>query len=144
MMSRSAAAGGVSALKISKTITFYMNESAVAATPLQGAARPLLLLLPWLGCRPQALAKYCELYFRTGFDVLVVESEVSQFLWPRWGLEYGAKLVEVLRSDRFAQRPLLVHAFSIGGYTFTQLLIHVSRDPQRHQDLTNRIKRSHL
>lgn len=36
-------------------------------------------MLPWLGSRPQAVAKYCEIYFRTGFDVLVVESEVWIF-----------------------------------------------------------------
>lgn len=33
-------------------------------------------MLPWLGSRPQAVDKYCQIYFRTGFDVLVVESEV--------------------------------------------------------------------
>lgn len=35
-----------------------------------------MLMLPWLGSRPQAVDKYCQIYFKTGFDVLVVESEV--------------------------------------------------------------------
>uniref|UniRef100_A0A672MD48 Si:dkey-5i3.5 n=1 Tax=Sinocyclocheilus grahami TaxID=75366 RepID=A0A672MD48_SINGR len=102
--------------------------------------KPILLMLPWLGSRPQAIAKYCDIYFRTGFDVLIVESAVSQFLWPRWGLEYGGHVLELLESECFSQRPLLVHAFSIGGYTFGQVLVHVAKDTQRYQGLTNRIR----
>eukprot|EP00064_Thunnus_orientalis_P017046 superscaffoldBa00003519_g17120 len=65
---------------------------------------------------------------------------VKEFLWPRWGLDHGKSLLELLNSERFVSRPLLVHAFSIGGYTFCQLLVHVSKDTQKYQDLTNRIK----
>lgn len=142
MLSRVVPVAGVTAHKISKQITFFASD--VAGTPTAsfspGHPKPILLLLPWLGSRPQAIAKYCEIYFRTGFDVLVVESEVSQFLWPRWGLEYGGRLLELLESERFSQRPLLVHAFSIGGYTFSQVLVHVAKDTQRYQGLTNRIR----
>ncbi|XP_055030613.1 transmembrane protein 53 [Misgurnus anguillicaudatus] len=142
MLSRAGMMVGVSAQKISKHITFLVND--VAPTPASAVSppqpKPLLLLLPWLGSRPQAIAKYCDIYIRTGFDVLVVESEVSQFLWPRWGLEYGAHVLELLESERFSQRPLLVHAFSIGGYTFSQVLVQVAKDTQRCQELTNRIR----
>lgn len=97
-------------------------------------------MFPWLGFRPQALAKYCEIYFNTGFDVLVVESEAKQFLWPRWGLDHGKRILDLLHSERFVSRPLLIHAFSIGGYTFAQLLVTVSQDTQKYQALTQRIK----
>lgn len=36
-------------------------------------------------------------------------------------------------------RPLLVHAFSIGGYTFSQLLVHVSKDTNKYQAFIKRI-----
>ncbi|XP_030646150.1 uncharacterized protein LOC115826450 [Chanos chanos] len=142
MLSRAAIMSGISAQSITKSITFYVNECVTSpgAAASHQQPRPLLLLFPWLGSRPHAVAKYCEIYFRTGFDVLVVESGISHFLWPRWGLEYGAEVLEVLQSERFAQRPLLVHAFSIGGYTFTQVLVHVSKDTQRYQSLTSRIR----
>ncbi|XP_051952821.1 transmembrane protein 53-like isoform X2 [Xyrauchen texanus] len=142
MLSKFATMAGVTAHKISKHITFFIND--IAGTPASafppGQPKPVLLLMPWLGSKPHAIAKYCEIYFRTGFDVLVVESEISQFLWPRWGLEYGGHVLELLESERFSQRPLLVHAFSIGGYTFCQVLIHVAKDTQRYQGLTNRIR----
>ncbi|XP_061679430.1 uncharacterized protein si:dkey-5i3.5 isoform X2 [Syngnathoides biaculeatus] len=128
--------------RLSKNVTFYMTENVKPAPGAHGCGdhKPLTLMLPWLGARPQAVAKYCELYLRTGFDVLVVESEVQEFLWPRWSLQHGKKLLDLLHSERFASRPLLVHAFSIGGFTFSQLLVLVSEDPQKYEALAARIK----
>ncbi|XP_074532973.1 transmembrane protein 53-B [Halichoeres trimaculatus] len=144
MLGRTVLSRGITAHILSKNVTLYSNELASPASGCQTRVpeehKPLLLMLPWLGSRPQALAKYCEIYFKTGFDVLVVESEVKDFLWPRWGLEHGKRLLDLLHSERLASRPLLVHAFSIGGYTFSQLLVHVSQDTQRYQGLTQRIR----
>lgn len=83
--------------RISKTVTLYLNDTASPKpspgplSALNDAAstspslaltsaptKPLLLMLPWLGSRPHAVAKYCEIYFRTGFDVLIVESAVRK------------------------------------------------------------------
>lgn len=142
MLARAALSTGITAHRLSKNVTFYMNElaSPVPRHQSQEDHKPVMLMLPWLGSRPQAIAKYCEIYFRTGFDVLVVESEVQHFLWPRWGLDHGRSLLELLESERFMSRPLLVHAFSIGGYSFSQLLVHISQDTQKHEALIKRIK----
>ncbi|TNN86210.1 Transmembrane protein 53 [Liparis tanakae] len=144
MLGRAVLSRGVTAQRLSKNVTLYMKESAPPASPSQSPVsqdpRPLMLMLPWLGSRPQAVGKYCEIYFRTGYDVLVVESEVQEFLWPRWGLDHGRRLLELLQSERFGSRPLLVHAFSIGGYTFAQLLVHLSQDTSKYLALTQRIK----
>ncbi|KAF3688902.1 Transmembrane protein 53 [Channa argus] len=143
MLARMALTRGILAHRLSKNVTFYVNELTPPASRLQYQTsdddKPLMLMLPWLGSRPQAVSKYCEIYFRTGLDVLVVESEVQEFLWPRWGLEHGKKLLELLQSERFASRPILVHAFSIGGYTFAQLLVYASEDTEKYQLLTKRI-----
>ncbi|XP_053479482.1 transmembrane protein 53-A isoform X2 [Ictalurus furcatus] len=130
---------GITIQHLSKGITFYVNESTVKPV-VNGQAKPLLLMLPWLGSRPQAQAKYCNIYLRTGFDVLVVESNVSSFLWPRWGLEQGAQVLQLLEGESFSKRPVVVHAFSIGGYTFAQLLVHVAKDTQRYHGLINRVR----
>ncbi|XP_061578649.1 uncharacterized protein si:dkey-5i3.5 isoform X2 [Cololabis saira] len=144
MLARTALSRGVSAHRLRKNVTLYMNEvpSPAARGPGQTSEvhKPLLLMLPWYGSRPQAVAKYCDIYFRSGFDVLVVESEIKDFLWPRWGLDRGKGVLELLQSERFVSRPLLVHAFSIGGYTFAQLLVHMSRDKHRYLEVTNRIR----
>ncbi|XP_062860907.1 uncharacterized protein si:dkey-5i3.5 isoform X2 [Trichomycterus rosablanca] len=139
MSSKSTFLLGVTTHKLREGITFHENEHTVK-TVVSGHAKPLLLLLPWLGSRPRAHNKYCEIYLRAGFDILVVESKVTEFLWPRWGLEHGAQVLQLLESERFSQRPLLVHAFSIGGYTFAQVLINMSKDAQRYQGLKNRFR----
>ncbi|MEQ2165440.1 hypothetical protein GOODEAATRI_016899, partial [Goodea atripinnis] len=122
MSARTALSRGLTAQRLCKNVTLYLNELTSPGGRIQsqtpGDQKPLMLMLPWLGSRPQAVAKYCEIYFRSGFDVLVVESEIEP-------LKY---------------RPLLIHAFSIGGYTFGQLLVHISRDQQQYQAVTNRIK----
>lgn len=143
MLARAALSGGVLTQRLSKNVTLYVNQLAPAAVSSRGPAqepRPLLLMLPWLGSRPQSVAKYCDIYFRTGLDVLVVTSEISHFMWPRWGLDHGQQLLDLLQSEQFESRPLLVHAFSIGVYTFAQLLVHVSKDLELYQNLTKRIK----
>ncbi|KAJ8245498.1 hypothetical protein GJAV_G00271370 [Gymnothorax javanicus] len=142
-MAKPASLGRVKCQRISKGITYYVREAAADSGPSQGCpgtARPLLLLFPWLHAQPQAVGKYMQAYSRTGCDMLMVETDVSKFLWPRWGLDYGAQVLEVLQSDQFVSRPLLVHAFSIGGFTFSQLLMHMSLDTQRYQCLMDRIK----
>uniref|UniRef100_A0A1A8C7Y9 Uncharacterized protein n=1 Tax=Nothobranchius kadleci TaxID=1051664 RepID=A0A1A8C7Y9_NOTKA len=144
MIPRPALSSGITAHRLYKNITLYMNEPKPPVAGRSGLTswdhKPLTLMLPWLGSRPQAVAKYCDIYFRSGFDVLVVESEVKDFLWPRWGLDHGKTLLDLLQSERFTTRPLLVHAFSIGGYTFAQLLVHISKDEHKYEAVTKRIK----
>ncbi|XP_033823961.1 transmembrane protein 53 [Periophthalmus magnuspinnatus] len=145
MFARAVLSRGISTQRLCKNVTLYVNEQAPASSraasgPVEDPPRPLLVMLPWLGSRPQSVEKYCDIYFRTGLDVLVVTSEVSHFLWPRWGLDHGRMILDLLQSEQFISRPLLVHAFSIGAYTFAQLLVHVSRDVQQYENLTRRIK----
>ncbi|XP_068611545.1 transmembrane protein 53-like [Brachionichthys hirsutus] len=112
------------------------SQSGLASTP---SPRPLLLFFPWLGARPGAVAKYRDLYLGRGADVLVVQSNVTHFLWPRWGLDYALEVLKVLEDSPFSGRTLLVHASSIGGYTFSQMLTHISEGRDRHACLAQRV-----
>lgn len=97
MLGRTALGLGVTAHRLSKNVTFYINELASTASGCQTQAsvehKPLMLMLPWLGSRPQAVAKYCEIYFQTGFDVLVVESEVRTIEISNPDINTIAKLI---------------------------------------------------
>ncbi|XP_033930712.2 uncharacterized protein [Pseudochaenichthys georgianus] len=61
------------------------------------------------------------------------------FLWPRWGLDYGMEVLKVLEEPQFAGRAVLVHASSIGGYTFTQTLTHIAEGKEKHAGLAKRV-----
>ncbi|XP_035531663.1 uncharacterized protein LOC118338469 [Morone saxatilis] len=118
----------------SHTPASSQNQSESASPP-----RPLLLFFSWLGAQPGAVAKYRDLYLDRGIDVLVVRSNVMHFLWPQWGLDYGLEVLKVLEEPQFSERALLVHASSIGGYTFTQMLAHISQGPKKHAVLAQRV-----
>lgn len=72
-------------------------------------------------------------------DVLVIQSGVMHFLWPRWGLSYGLEVLKLLEEPQFSERSVLVHATSIGGYTFTQILTHIARGQKEHAGLAQRV-----
>uniref|UniRef100_A0AAV2KRB1 Uncharacterized protein n=1 Tax=Knipowitschia caucasica TaxID=637954 RepID=A0AAV2KRB1_KNICA len=85
MFARNILSRSICTQRLGKNVTLYVNHvaphsspttvSVPASAPVGEEPRPLLLMLPWLGSRPQAVAKYCDIYFRTGLDVLVVTSE---------------------------------------------------------------------
>uniref|UniRef100_A0A4W5MAH9 Si:dkey-5i3.5 n=1 Tax=Hucho hucho TaxID=62062 RepID=A0A4W5MAH9_9TELE len=124
---------------VSSIVTHSALDIPSLSPSSPSSPRPLLLLFPWLGARPGAMAKYRDLYLERGLDILSVESTVWHFLWPRWGLEYAAEVLELLDDPRFKGRPLLVHAFSIGGYTFCQLLSQLVREPHKYPGLAQQV-----
>lgn len=103
------------------------------------APRPLLVFFCWLGAHLGAVAKYRDLYLDRGMDVLLVQSRVTHFLWPRWGLSYGLEVLNILKEPPFCGRDIVVHSCSIGGYTFTQMLSHVAEEPKLHADVAQRV-----
>ncbi|XP_017266990.3 uncharacterized protein LOC108233210 [Kryptolebias marmoratus] len=103
------------------------------------ASRPLLVFFCWLGAQPAAVAKYRDLYLDRGMDVLLVQSRVMHFLWPRWGLSYGLEVLNILKEPPFSGRAVLVHTSSIGGYTFTQVVSHIAQEPKQYADVTQRV-----
>ncbi|XP_026182753.1 uncharacterized protein LOC113142140 [Mastacembelus armatus] len=121
-------------LSHSPTSMTSQSQSQFAST-----SRPLLLFFSWLCAQPGGVAKYRDLYLDCGMDVLLVQSSVMHFLWPRWGLNYGLELLKVLEDPQFSERVVLVHASSIGGYTFTQILTHISQEPKKHEGVARRV-----
>lgn len=118
----------------SQTPVTLQNQSDSAS-----ASRPLLVFFAWLGAQPKAVVKYRDLYLDRGMDVLLVQSSVMHFLWPRWGMDYGQEVMNVLQQPQFSGRTLLVHASSIGGYTFTQILNHIAQEPKTNSALGQRV-----
>ncbi|CAL1568572.1 unnamed protein product [Knipowitschia caucasica] len=121
---------------------YYQNStsSVTSANDTTTCTRPLLVFFSWLGAQPGPVAKYRDMYMQKGWDVLLVQSNVLHFLWPRWGLEYGLEVLKVLEQPLFSARLILVHATSIGGYTFSQMLTHIAQDPERHEGLRKRMQ----
>ncbi|XP_078276326.1 transmembrane protein 53-A [Rhinoraja longicauda] len=120
--------------RLSNTITLYRNSSKY----LTGCQRPLLLMLPWLGAKPHAMERYRQIYYAYGYDILVVESNIMHFLWPHSGMSYALQVMELLQREPFASCPLAIHAFSIGGFIFAEMIVN-SRNVPRHSNFKARI-----
>ncbi|XP_007907339.1 transmembrane protein 53-B [Callorhinchus milii] len=133
---------GVTVTRLSSSITLHRSPAQPPpASPRWGdrQSKPLLLLLPWLGAQPHSVERYRQIYYPEGYDVLTVESCLGHFLWPGRGLSHAARVLELLQSERFASRPLLLHAISLGGYTFSQMMILTLRDPSLHTAFSQRL-----
>ncbi|XP_063782761.1 transmembrane protein 53-like [Pseudophryne corroboree] len=112
--------------RYSNFVSLYINPSHSVSCL---SSRPLLLFLPWLGSKSRSHEKYIQLYFKLGFDVLVAESSLLHFLWPKTGLEYAGQLVDLLIGEKdLCSRRLYLHAISIGGYLFAQMLVCSSKE----------------
>ncbi|XP_042325987.1 transmembrane protein 53-A-like isoform X2 [Sceloporus undulatus] len=126
---------GASVMRVSRTVHLYRPPG------VPSGSSPLVLLLPWFGAPAHALAKYLSLYVSRGWMVLVAESSVGHFLWPRWGLDYAAQVLGLLREGGpLGGHPLLIHAFSIGGYTFAQMMVHLAEHPEEYASVRERIR----
>lgn len=135
LLPTAADADEVTVTRLSRSIRLYCKQPGPPGPP-----RPLLLLLPWLGAPQGAQAKYLQLYLCSGFDVLVVESALRHFLCPRLGLGRAARVLELLQGPGvLAARPLVVHALSLGGYTFAQMLLLIRRQPGRYSAVATRL-----
>ncbi|XP_048409679.1 uncharacterized protein si:dkey-5i3.5 [Stegostoma tigrinum] len=121
--------------RLSTTITFCGDSPE----SLDDARRPLLLLFPWYGAKPHAIENYRQIYYPYGIDVLTVECSIWLFLWPQYGSSYASEVLDLLQSEPFSSRPLLIHALSIGGFLFAEMLVITRRDVQRYSGFGARI-----
>ncbi|XP_038667653.1 uncharacterized protein si:dkey-5i3.5 [Scyliorhinus canicula] len=122
--------------KFSNTITLYRNSTKSVAN----APRPLLVLFPWLGATPHVVERYRQIYYPYGFDILTVESNILHFLWPQYGLAYASNVLDLLQSEPLSSPPLVIHAFSIGGFTVAQMIQATLRDAPRYAGFEARIR----
>ena len=91
-----------------------------------GNEKPLVLLFDWLFAKPAALAKYCDLYHRKGMDVLIINGRLIHFLWPPTGFKLVDHVLDYLLNGRADKDTFVVHAFSIGAYIYTLMMIQAS------------------
>ncbi|GCB76377.1 hypothetical protein scyTo_0016553 [Scyliorhinus torazame] len=122
--------------KFSNTITLYRNSSKSVAN----APRPLLVLFPWLGATPHVVERYRQIYYPYGFDVLTVESNLLHYLWLQYGLAYASYVLDLLQSEPLSSLPLVIHAFSIGGFIVSQMIQATLRDAPRYAGFAARIR----
>jgi len=97
-------------------------EPSLFVGPVEGS-RPLVVLLSWLMAREGNLEKYRSIYFKHGFDVLTVKTRPFEMLLPTMGSQRVAlNLFNFLKNKVSTYPNVLIHAFSVGAYQFSEML----------------------
>ncbi|CAG9571871.1 unnamed protein product [Danaus chrysippus] len=101
--------------------------------------RPTCVMINWLLARQKHVMKYANLYLEQGFDVISVSCTPWQLMWPMKGSQLVAgdliKLLAVNETDQ----PTVVHGFSVGGYIWGEVCVHVLNNPHLYQPVLDRI-----
>ncbi|CAH1258990.1 TMEM53 [Branchiostoma lanceolatum] len=88
------------------------------------STKPLVLIFAWMLAQRKNMQKFENIYLERGCDVMTITIRPPQLLWPKTGSQVIAeKVVDFVQQPQSARRPLLVHAFSVGGYLYSETLL---------------------
>ncbi|XP_044254588.1 transmembrane protein 53-A [Tribolium madens] len=133
----------ISSMEITKNITLLSGEKKTGKVinfklePQE--EKPLVVMLSWLMAKRKHIYKYADFYIKKGFDVMTVTITPWQLLWPLKGSQLIAvDILKFLDSNR-CYSPLVVHAFSVGGYLWAEALVQLEAERNRYQHISDRI-----
>lgn len=133
----------ISSVELTKNLSIISNEKKTSKiTNLkfeEPQEKPLLIMLSWLMARKKHIYKYADIYLNQGFDVLNININPWQLLWPTKGSQVVAKDILKFLEANPSYDPLVVHGFSVGAYVWSEALVHMSAERQRYQRIIDRI-----
>lgn len=135
----------ISRRDLTKNMTYYSeNINKIEWNPntltfKTPSGNPLVLLMSWLLAKQKHLKKYAEIYTDLGFDVLAVQINPWQLLWPTKGTQLVAADVLQFLENNSSYAPIVVHGFSVGAYQFGEMMLIMSRDMKRYQPLLDKM-----
>lgn len=118
---------------IDKTLELRSVETA------GGGERPLVVIFGWMLARNRHLNKYGNLYLSKGFDVLSVQVQPQQVLWPVAAQHKITTLLKTLQDSSLSTRPIVIHGFSVGGYLYGEMLVKLQKECDRYKKISERI-----
>lgn len=99
---------------------------------------PVVVLLSWMGAQQKQLAKYSQFYENLGYEVHLVFNGLLTAVLPRATREQAQK-IEAFVASQPAERPVFVHAFSIGTGVYGMLLDSLRDDLERLERFKERV-----
>jgi hypothetical protein len=90
----------------------------------------LAVIIPWAQSKLSHVEKYCSIYTKNGFDVLVVENRVPNIIQPKKSQNLAANLVKFLENNESYDK-ILIHGFSAAGYVWGETLVQLHSKQNR-------------
>nr|KAF6418891.1 hypothetical protein HJG63_008889 [Rousettus aegyptiacus] len=116
----------------------HQHNSAAPSTRVASPGHPSQL--------PPLQAKCLKLYLACDFGMLTrkagKENKLSHFLCPCQNQGQAPWVLTSLWPGALASCPLVLHIFSLGGYTFAQMLLLMSQNPGRQSSVAQCLRGS--
>jgi len=115
-------------------------DPMMQSVSMTAVRRPLTVILAWMLAKEQHLEKYRQLWFRRGFDVLTVRtSPIDLLLPPIGGQVVASNLVKYLTEINPQYNEVVIHAFSVGGYQYGEILLKL-RSSDKYKAICDSLK----
>jgi hypothetical protein len=101
-------------------------------------AVPLVIMLSWMGANSRSLARYKTFYESIGYEVHVVINGLKTAVFPPASKKQAEHVAHVINAQP-SDRPVFVHAFSIGTGIYGLFLDAIKHDLQRLDSVKNKI-----
>lgn len=99
---------------------------------------PLVILLSWMGANNKSIAKYKAFYESIGYEVHVVMNGLRTAIFPpasKQQADHVARVIDVQHPNR----PVFVHAFSIGTGIYGLFLHNLKHDLEKLEAVKNKV-----
>ncbi|XP_035213307.1 uncharacterized protein LOC118187238 [Stegodyphus dumicola] len=101
--------------------------------------KPLAVILAWMLAKESHIAKYRSIYLKRGFDVLTVDINPKDMLFPVSGCQVtAANILDYLVSHEKYNK-VIMHAFSVGGYLMGEMFVKMRDNAEKYKGLSSRI-----
>lgn len=91
---------------------------------------PVVVILSWMGAQQKNLRRYTKIYEDLGYEVVCVLNDVKTAMWPSSSKEQAMKIGSFLEGQP-EDRPVLIHAFSIGTGIYGLLLDSIRNEQEK-------------
>uniref|UniRef100_A0A2A4JBY1 Transmembrane protein 53 n=1 Tax=Heliothis virescens TaxID=7102 RepID=A0A2A4JBY1_HELVI len=130
---------------ITKNIQYISNDKIkLKADPAtmkldKRVDKPICVMINWLLARQKHVMKYATLYLEQGFDVVSVSCTPWQLMWPMKGSQLVAEDLIKFMAMNENEHPLVVHGFSVAGYMWGEVCVHVMKNKELYMPVMDRV-----
>jgi hypothetical protein len=101
--------------------------------------KKLAIMIGWLGAKDHQMKSYLSYYHSHGFDTLSFAVGPRHVMFPHDAMKHMQNVWDTA-AELSPNTPILLHAFSMGGYLFGQSLRCIENQPERYGHLRSQIR----
>lgn len=112
--------------------------SAAAPAAFVDAATPVVLILSWMGARQKHLERYRKFYEGLGYEVHLIFNDLRTAIVPSASRAQARKIGQFIEGQP-EERPVFVHAFSIGTGIYGIMLDSLRHEADKFEQFRKRV-----